>query len=76
MFDLASIATIIEAAASLIGTGVGIATFRRSKQAKRPFTPTSTIFLGVPMKGHDKHLPTYDPGMQRLGVGRFNHNDR
>jgi len=76
VFDLASIATILGAAASLIGTGIAIATFRRSKQAKPPFTPTSTIFLGVPMRDHDKHLPTYDPGMQRLGFGRFNQDDR
>jgi hypothetical protein len=68
---LAAIGTI----ATIVCAWTAIVTLRRSPKQPKPFTPVSTTILTIDQdRGPD--LPTYDPGMKRMGFGRFNRNNR
>lgn len=65
----------IDAIVNIVGTGIAIATLRRNPKQPKPFTPVSTMILTIDQdRGPD--LPTYDPGMSRMGFDRFNRNNR
>jgi hypothetical protein len=68
---LAAIATI----AAIVSALTDIATHRRTTKQHKPYTPVSTTILTIDQnRGPD--LPTYDPGMKRMGFDRFNRNNR
>lgn len=68
---LAAIGTI----ATIVCAWTAIATLRRTPKQSKTFTPVSTTILTIaPDRGPD--LPTYDPGMKRMGFDRFNRNNR
>jgi len=73
---MTNLITAISTIASLICAYAGMAMLRRTrKQSKQPFTPVSTTILSV-NTDRGPNLPTYDPKMKRLGLARFNRNNR
>lgn len=43
---------------------------RTPKLPEPPIVPVSTLILGASVTNND-NLPTYSPGMSRMGFGRF-----
>lgn len=75
MTDPNTTLTAIETIATIIGTAIAIAALRRTPKQHKPYTPVSTTILTIDQnRGPD--LPTYDPGMKRMGFDRFNRSNR
>ena len=76
MPDIITALTIISTVATLVGACFTYLALRRTpKPPKLPITPSCTTILGANMMDrHIEHLPTYHPGMSRMGFGRIGNN--
>jgi hypothetical protein len=58
---------------TLLGLVIGIEQLRRTEKPKQelePFMPTCTTILGASVGSGISDLPTFHPGMRRMGLDR------
>jgi hypothetical protein len=73
MPDITTALAIIAAVAAIVGPVIAYLALRRTpKLPEPPITPSCTTILGADISKHIDHLPTYSPGMKRMGLDRRN----